>query len=65
MLEENFRRAMLIYRGNLGVFVTQPISAVLVGLISLFFAWQLFSFLRAQWKPRVAQPAKSKPSVPV
>jgi TctA family transporter len=65
MLEENFRRAMLIYRGNLGVFVTQPISAVLVGLISLFFAWQLFSFLRAQWKPRVAQPAQSKPSVPV
>jgi TctA family transporter len=65
MLEENFRRAMLIYRGNLGVFVTQPISAVLVGLISLFFAWQLFSFLRAQWKPRVAQSAQSKPSVPV
>ena len=63
MLEENFRRAMLIYRGNLGVFVTQPISAVLVGLILLFFAWQLFSFLRAQGKPRVAQGAQSKPSV--
>jgi putative tricarboxylic transport membrane protein len=65
MLEENFRRAMLIYRGNLQVFVTQPISAVLVGMILLFFAWQLFSFLRTQWKPRVAQPAQSKPSVPV
>jgi putative tricarboxylic transport membrane protein len=63
MLEENFRRAMLIYRGNLGVFLTQPISAVLVGLILLFFAWQLFSFLRAQGKPRVAQGAQSKPSV--
>jgi putative tricarboxylic transport membrane protein len=65
MLEENFRRAMLIYRGNLGVFLTQPISAVLVGLILLFFAWQLFSFLRAQGKPRVAQRVQSKPSVPV
>lgn len=65
MLEENFRRAMLIYRGNLGVFVTQPISAVLVGLILLFFAWQLFSFLRAQGKPRVAKGAQSNPSVSV
>jgi putative tricarboxylic transport membrane protein len=65
MLEENFRRAMLIYRGNLEVFVTQPISAVLVGLILLFFAWQLLSFLRAQWKPRVAKGAQSKPSVSV
>jgi TctA family transporter len=29
--EENFRRAMLISRGDLGVFVERPISAVFVG----------------------------------
>jgi TctA family transporter len=55
MLEENFRRAMLIYRGSFEAFVTRPISAVLVGMASLFFAWQLLSFFRDQWSPRVAQ----------
>jgi putative tricarboxylic transport membrane protein len=55
MLEENFRRAMLISRGSFEPFVTRPISAVLVGMVFLFFAWQLLSFFRDQWKPRVAQ----------
>ena len=54
MLEENFRRAMLISRGSFEPFVTRPISAVLVGMVFLFFAWQLLSFFRDQWKPRVA-----------
>jgi putative tricarboxylic transport membrane protein len=55
MLEENFRRAMLISRGSFEPFVTRPISAVLVGMVFLFFGWQLLSFFRDQWKPRVAQ----------
>ena len=55
MLEENFRRAMLINRGSFDAFVTRPISGVLVGMVFLFFAWQLLSFFRDQWKPRVAQ----------
>jgi putative tricarboxylic transport membrane protein len=61
MLEENFRRAMLIYRGNFAVFVTSPISAFFIGLIALFFAWQLLTFFWAQRKP----PAKPEPSVSV
>jgi TctA family transporter len=52
MLEENFRRAMLINRGNFKVFVTQPISAFLVGAVALFCAWQLVSFFRDQSKSR-------------
>jgi TctA family transporter len=44
MLEENFRRAMLLSRGSFGVFVTRPISGTLVGLIALFIAWQLVAF---------------------
>src|SRR3954451_17585374 len=55
MLEENFRRAMLINRGSFTAFVTHPISAALVGLIALFFAWQLYAFFRDQRKPPVAQ----------
>src|SRR5205807_2940374 len=58
MLEENFRRAMLISRGSFEPFVTRPISAFLVGLVFLFFAWQLISFFRDQGKPRVAQQAR-------
>jgi TctA family transporter len=44
MLEENFRRAMLLSRGSVGVFVTRPISATLVSLIAVFVAWQLLTF---------------------
>jgi TctA family transporter len=54
MLEENFRRAMLISRGSFEPFVTRPISAVLIGMIFLFFAWQLLAFFRDPWKPQVA-----------
>lgn len=32
LLEENFRRAMMIHRGDLSVFVTRPLSSVLIGL---------------------------------
>ena len=48
MLEEYFRRAMVISRGDLGVFVTQPISATLLALIVLLIASQLYTALRAQ-----------------
>jgi putative tricarboxylic transport membrane protein len=46
MLEENFRRAMLISRGSFGVFVTRPISGTLLALVGAFIVWQLFSFFR-------------------
>ena len=40
--EENFRRAMLISRGDLGVFVERPISAVFVGLCVLLIGSQIY-----------------------
>ena len=43
MLEENFRRALLLSRGSFSTFVTRPISGTLVALIALFVAWQVFS----------------------
>ena len=45
MLEENFRRALLISRGGFDIFVTRPISATLLGLIGIFVLWQLTTFI--------------------
>jgi putative tricarboxylic transport membrane protein len=52
MLEENFRRAMLLSRGSFGVFVKRPISGTLVSLIALFIAWQFVAFVRAVRRQR-------------
>ena len=45
MLEENFRRALLLSRGSFTAFLTRPISGTLLGLIAVFIAWQLFAFV--------------------
>jgi putative tricarboxylic transport membrane protein len=47
MLEENFRRALLISRGHFSAFVTRPISGTLLGLVAAFMAWQLVAFIRS------------------
>src|ERR1700688_833425 len=44
MLEENFRRALLLSRGSFATFVTRPISGTLVALIGIFVVWQLTAF---------------------
>ena len=44
--EENFRRAMLISRGDIGVFVERPISAVFVGLCVLLIVLQIYGRFR-------------------
>ena len=46
MLEENFRRAMLLSRGSFATFVDRPISGTLLGLLAVFIAWNLFVFVR-------------------
>lgn len=43
MLEENLRRALLMSRGDLSVFVTEPVSAVLLLTSALFFLAALWS----------------------
>jgi TctA family transporter len=57
MLEEYFRRAMLLSRGDFGTFVTRPISGTLLGLIAVFVVWQLVAFFRAQKRPAAAMAA--------
>jgi len=44
--EENFRRAMLISRGDIGVFVERPISAIFIGLCVLLIGLQIYVRLR-------------------
>ncbi|HUL96108.1 MAG TPA: tripartite tricarboxylate transporter permease [Usitatibacter sp.] len=46
MLEENFRRSLLLSRGSFTVFVTRPIAGTLFALIALLVLWQLAVFLR-------------------
>ncbi len=46
MLEENFRRALLLSRGSFGIFFTRPISGTLLGLIGVFALWQTVAFFR-------------------
>jgi TctA family transporter len=46
MLEENFRRALLLSRGSFSPFVTRPIAGTLMAFVAVFFIWQVVAFLR-------------------
>lgn len=46
MLEENFRRQMLLSRGHFSSFMTRPISGTLISLVALFIIWQVVTFFR-------------------
>ncbi len=46
LLEENFRRAMLLSRGSLTVFLTRPIAAWIIGFCALLIAAQVYSYVR-------------------
>src|SRR3954470_3188386 len=52
MLEENFRRALLLSRGSFGTFVTRPISGTLLGLVAIFIVWNFTSFVLQTRKRR-------------
>jgi len=56
MLEENFRRALLLSRGDFTAFFTRPISGTLLGFIGLFIAWQVAAFFVQARKPRIHRP---------
>jgi TctA family transporter len=66
MLEEYFRRAMILSRGSFDVFVTRPISATLIALIVLLVAGQSFFSVRGIRARRSAHNvAIAKPAQPV
>jgi TctA family transporter len=55
MLEENFRRALLISRGSFEIFVTRPISATLLAIIAAFVAWQVAAFVAQSRRAKAAR----------
>jgi TctA family transporter len=48
MLEEYFRRALMISRGDFSSFLYRPISGSLLALITVFILWQIFAFFKQQ-----------------
>jgi TctA family transporter len=46
MLEQNFRRALLISSGDLSVFVSSPISAAFIGASTLLLLVQIVVYFR-------------------
>lgn len=49
MLEENFRRQLLLSRGEFSSFITRPISGTLLAVVFLFMIWQgIRAFLQAR-----------------
>ena len=57
MLEENFRRAMLLSRGDLSVFLTRPISGGFIAACSMLILLQLVAWLR-RVRPLPRRPAE-------
>ncbi|MDE2503328.1 MAG: tripartite tricarboxylate transporter permease [Burkholderiales bacterium] len=58
MLEENFRRAMLLSGGDLTVFLTRPISAWFIGASTLLVVAQLVAYARKRL--RAAEAAQNR-----
>lgn len=50
MVEENFRRAMLMSRGDMAVFIERPISAAFMAVSALLVLTQLYFWLRGRWQ---------------
>ena len=65
MLEENFRRSLLLSRGSFSIFVTRPIAGTLLAMIGLFVAWQMFAFVRDVRKARAGKTALPAEPAPI
>jgi TctA family transporter len=62
MLEEHFRRAMLLSRGSFLVFVTHPVSAVILAITLAMFVWGVWSGVQNGRRLRAAAAAVSEVS---
>ena len=62
LLEENFRRAMLLSRGSLSVYLTRPIAAWIIAACVLLILAQVWSWLRRVQKSRSTPKAVSLPA---
>ena len=55
LMEENFRRAMLISRGDFMVFFDRPLSGTLMALTIAMLLYALWSTLRPVRRPRESE----------
>lgn len=51
MLEENFRRTLLLSRGSFSVFVERPITAVALGVCAFLLIWTIWGSMRSRVSP--------------
>ena len=63
MVEENFRRALLLSRGDMTVFIHRPISAVFIGICTLMIVVQMFFSMRGSYRKRRARGISPIPQV--
>jgi TctA family transporter len=56
MLEENFRRAMLLSRGHISVFIERPIAAWFIAACALLILAQVYAYVR---KVKIVPPIKT------
>ena len=54
LVEENFRRALLLSRGDMLVFVERPISGTFIGICTLLIVLQVYFSLRGTYRKRRA-----------
>jgi TctA family transporter len=52
LMEENFRRSLLLSRGDMMTFVERPISATVMGITALLLIWGVWSSIRKESKLR-------------
>ena len=59
MVEENFRRALLLSRGQMSIFIDRPISAAFVYAIFALALWLAYSTVRNRRKVRAIAQAQA------
>ena len=64
LVEDNFRRALLLSHGNMAVFVQHPISAGFIGASALLVTLRLFFWARGLGQGGAAGGAAILPDVP-
>ena len=55
MVEENFRRALLLSRGDMMVFVQRPISGAFLGVCAFLILIQVYFAIRAKHRKKSAK----------
>ena len=62
MVEENFRRALLLSRGDMMVFIEKPISAGFISICALLILAQVFFAARGAWRRKQSPSDGTQPT---